>query len=389
MCIILLLVLLSQLPVAVAPAVTVAKQKAVGSSTDHSDVRNTDNRQRNVAVPSGGDSKPIPTTTDGDNDDDENRTPKRSGTIFQEGGRFSSYESVYESDKDQVESIQSKANEPAITATAATISITESTRKVATTISRTTPEKNKIKDEIVVNKKNPLDVIELTSKTFSSSISDGNIWLIEFYSPNCIHCIEFANPYSEIASYFHSRNYTSDMMNNESVTKKKIKRFKRDVKVAKVDGSIERSLLSRFGIYTVPQLFIIDGWTVYEYNHPHQRNKESIVQYVENKFIYHNGEHLKTTAEHAAAMTLKTIVPIRFYSSPMGPLGQLHGVTMCTFFMIEDIFIQFQTQYGIPNVLTSMIVFGSCFFSFFIMIVLFALLIPPTTSINRNHIKND
>jgi hypothetical protein len=31
-----------------------------------------------------------------------------------------------------------------------------------------------------------LRVIELTSKNFAASIGDGNVWLIEFYTPWCV-----------------------------------------------------------------------------------------------------------------------------------------------------------------------------------------------------------
>jgi hypothetical protein len=48
--------------------------------------------------------------------------------------------------------------------------------------------------EVKKNKYNAdLRVVELTSKNFASTIGDGNIWLIEFYTPWYVPCIN--NPF--------------------------------------------------------------------------------------------------------------------------------------------------------------------------------------------------
>ena len=42
--------------------------------------------------------------------------------------------------------------------------------------------------------------IQLTSRNFDSSISDGNVWLVEFYASWCGHCKRFAPTY-EVSAF--------------------------------------------------------------------------------------------------------------------------------------------------------------------------------------------
>jgi hypothetical protein len=44
------------------------------------------------------------------------------------------------------------------------------------------------------------------------------------------------------------------------------KEGQKQIKIAKVDGDAERAIISRFNIAGFPSFFLIDGWTVYEYN---------------------------------------------------------------------------------------------------------------------------
>jgi thiol-disulfide isomerase/thioredoxin len=88
--------------------------------------------------------------------------------------------------------------------------------------------------------------IPLTARDFGSSVGDGNRWLLEFYSPHCGHCEAFAPTYSAIAKAYHG---SSDHNHN--------------IKVAKIDGSSETALSSRFGVYAYPSFYLVDGWSVY------------------------------------------------------------------------------------------------------------------------------
>ena len=105
------------------------------------------------------------------------------------------------------------------------------------------------------------EAIQLNSRNFGKHISDGNIWLIEFYSPHCSHCVEFASSYADVAKYYHSQSVSGTTNTNSKKQKKKI----RHIKVAKVNGEIERALVSRFSINAYPCFFLIDGFDVYKY----------------------------------------------------------------------------------------------------------------------------
>jgi protein disulfide-isomerase-like protein len=93
----------------------------------------------------------------------------------------------------------------------------------------------------------PLEVIELTSQNFASHVGDGNVWLIEFYTPWCSHCTTFKPAYDSIALTFHSSPQEK-------------------IRVAKVDCSVEKALMTRFGVNAFPTFFIVSGYDVYEYD---------------------------------------------------------------------------------------------------------------------------
>ena len=58
----------------------------------------------------------------------------------------------------------------------------------------------KVKMEEIDERLKPVD---LTARNFHEYIGDGNVWLIEFYSPHCVHCIDFAPTYEDIARTYH------------------------------------------------------------------------------------------------------------------------------------------------------------------------------------------
>lgn len=95
-----------------------------------------------------------------------------------------------------------------------------------------------------------LGVIDLTSKSFGSTVGfvDGELWLIEFYTPTCSHCVHFAPTYENIAKTLHS-----------STSNKKIR-------VARVNCIEEKALMTRFGIQAFPSFFVVAGWEVYEFH---------------------------------------------------------------------------------------------------------------------------
>jgi hypothetical protein len=47
--------------------------------------------------------------------------------------------------------------------------------------------------------------------------------------------------------------------------------------VATVDGSVERALLARFAVTSFPKFFLVDGWSVYEFEG--NRNEVSLMDF--------------------------------------------------------------------------------------------------------------
>jgi thiol-disulfide isomerase/thioredoxin len=196
--------------------------------------------------------------------------------------------------------------------------------------------------------KNP--VIDLNARNFASHLGasgGGAVWLVEFYSPRCSHCVEFAPTYKEMAKYYHEEV--------DFEKQKKLKKMKKKIKVAKVNGEVEQALLSRFAIEAYPTFFVIDGWSVYEYNK--SRTKANLMKYVEGEY--------KTDG---------TLVP--FYSSPMGPMGLVQGTVIATGYGVADLLTWMQTSWGISPVISAMVLFGSFFIGIFVAIVAMAIFLP-------------
>ena len=78
-------------------------------------------------------------------------------------------------------------------------------------------------------------VITLDTKNFDSSMSDGKVWLIEFYAPWCGHCKALEPEWNDAAS-----------------------QLKGKVKLAKVDADSEKALGKRFGVTGFPTIKYFD-----------------------------------------------------------------------------------------------------------------------------------
>lgn len=197
-----------------------------------------------------------------------------------------------------------------------------------------TPNKSK---ESKKSLKSP--VIDLTARNFVSHVPRGKVWLVEFYSPRCSHCVEFSSTYKEIAQHFN------------------IDQPELNVRVAKVNGEAEQALLSRFGIVAYPSFFIIEGWSVYEFEA--KRSKANLMQYVTS---------YKSMGRH-----------IPYYNSPMGPIGMVQGTVIATGYAILDLLTFMQTRLGISAVFAAMLLFGSFFIGIFVTIVAMAIFIPSSS----------
>mmetsp|Transcript_15813 Transcript_15813/g.43736 ORF Transcript_15813/g.43736 Transcript_15813/m.43736 type:complete len:245 (+) Transcript_15813:173-907(+) len=188
-----------------------------------------------------------------------------------------------------------------------------------------------------------LDVIELTSKNFGTLMGDGNVWLIEFYTPSCSHCVEFASSYQRIAATFHSEP-------------------KAKVRVARVNCSVEKALMTRFGIQAFPSFFIASGWDIYEFNE--RRSVTALIEFASGGY--------------------KKKKPISFMNSPMGPMGLLQGALIFAGTRAMGVLDTLQDNYGISPLLSGVIICIGAVTCGMISIILMTVLSVP-----RNNEKLD
>ena len=154
------------------------------------------------------------------------------------------------------------------------------------------------------------NVVILTTANFGSHVGGGTVWLVEFYAPwwvflilslacghnlcrnqkrkefslndnhrifhfslsnimtshRCTHCMNFASTYSEVARHFHS-----DPNSN--------------VRVGKVDTTVEKALGQRFSVHAFPSFFVIRGSSAFEFDG--HRSKNNLINFVEKGYKEH------------------------------------------------------------------------------------------------------
>ena len=108
----------------------------------------------------------------------------------------------------------------------------------------------------------------------------------------CGHCVRFAPTYEQVAAQLHAKSAEAGA--------------KRKVSVAKVDGAAERALSSRFGVHGFPTFYLIDGWTVREFDG--DRSHDNLVNF--------------------SLKDYKETEPIPFLFGPFGPMGQTRSLLM-------------------------------------------------------------
>ncbi|KAL9184722.1 hypothetical protein ACHAXT_012692 [Thalassiosira profunda] len=165
------------------------------------------------------------------------------------------------------------------------------TATVKTTSGGTTTTATPVKQ--ATPKKKARGVLQLDSRTFDSSLRDGKVWLVEFYAPWCGHCTRFASTYELVAQSLHAKQ-----TDNPEISRK--------VNVAKVDGAAERGLSSRFGVQGYPTFFLVDGWTVREFEG--NRSQEGLIKF--------------------ALTDYEETEPVPFLFGPFGPMGQTRSFLM-------------------------------------------------------------
>lgn len=128
----------------------------------------------------------------------------------------------------------------------------------------------------------------------------------------------------------------------------------RKIKIARVNAEEERALASRFGIYGYPSFFVVDGWSVYEFEE--SRSKQTLMKFVEGG--YKNG------------------TPMPFYLSPLGPIGLIQGFVINTGLMVMDIYEWLQVSLRLSPILAGSAMFISIFMGSLFLIVVLAVCVP-------------
>jgi protein disulfide-isomerase-like protein len=176
------------------------------------------------------------------------------------------------------------------------------------------------------NANNNMGTIELRANNFDASVRDGSAWLVEFYAPWCGHCKRFAPTYEKVAETLHAQS-RADLAKDPGA---------RAVRVAKVDGSADRALASRFNIRGYPTFFLVDGWDVYEYEG--DRTLEDLVDFATEDYLDYD--------------------PIPFLNSPFGPMGQLRAFFILAGSAAVSSFNWMVKERGFSEVVAAMIMMG-------------------------------
>ena len=171
-----------------------------------------------------------------------------------------------------------------------------------------------------------MGTVELRANNFDASVRDGSAWLVEFYAPWCGHCKRFAPTYEKVAETLHAQS-KADLAADPAA---------RTVKVAKVDGSADRALASRFNIRGYPTFFLVDGWDVYEYEG--DRTLEDLVDFVTEDYVDYE--------------------PLPFLNSPFGPMGQLRAFFILAGSAAVSSFNWMVKEKGFSEVVAAMIMMG-------------------------------
>lgn len=197
----------------------------------------------------------------------------------------------------------------------------------------------------------PLSPIILTARNIwnyiPSLFSSKTIWLVEFYSPACRHCVEFAPVYEEIAQHYHGlANSASSSNSNEEENH-------HNIRVAKVNGAREPSLVTRFGIQAYPTLYLIDGWSVYEFTG--NRNVPALLR----KFA--EGGYKASTATNGSAGSPSSM-RIPWMDSGLGPVGLVQGGLVYAGLVgkesVEYVHTEWKVSYSTMGWIVFMSVFG-------------------------------
>lgn len=149
-------------------------------------------------------------------------------------------------------------------------------------------------------------------------------------APWCSHCRNFATEYEQVAESLHRDEDAN-------------------VKVGKVDGDAQRAIKSRFGPTHFPTFFLIDGWSVYEFEGT--RTGPKLIDFAKSGY--------------------KKQEPLPLLSSPFGPMGLAQGLLTQAGVHALDMYDYWINERGFsPFALVVALVMGGITCSVFFMIAL-------------------
>lgn len=143
------------------------------------------------------------------------------------------------------------------------------------------------------------DVMVVTTDNWDEAVSDDSIVLVEFYAPWCGHCQSLAPEYAKAA--------------------KQLKESKSEIKLGKVDATIETKLAEKYGIQGFPTLKFFKKGKAIEYNGG--RTDSEIVSWL-NKKTGPPAKHIETAEEVKTFLAPRDVAIVGFFADKESELAK-------------------------------------------------------------------
>lgn len=168
---------------------------------------------------------------------------------------------------------------------------------------------------------------------------------------------------------------------------------KENIRVGKVDCSVEKALGTRFGIQSYPSFYVVDGWSVYEFND--HRTETNLIAFVRGGYkkqeVSNPVYSLDSWVEGYIVLYIRLYSsnilmifkqPLPLIASPYGPMGLLQGTLIYMGSQVMDFFESIQNTYGISPLIAGVVMCGLGMFLGLCSIILLAILTTPKVKNN-------
>lgn len=143
------------------------------------------------------------------------------------------------------------------------------------------------------------DVMVVTTDNWDEAVNDATTVLVEFYAPWCGHCQSLAPEYAKAA--------------------KSLKEAKSEIKLAKVDATVETKLAEKYGIQGFPTLKFFKKGKAMEYNGG--RTDTEIVSWI-NKKTGPPAKHIESAEELKKFLELRDVAIGGFFADKESDLAK-------------------------------------------------------------------